>query len=125
MFKFYINHRIDFVSDKKSMGAGKKRSISFYPGDSEEEHIEAKGMLKSDLVVYVNEGLPNTSKPKKDSGGNTQRKRPQQTQQQPTSRPSNTRPTNTTPRVGPGAPLPAIPKGKHAFTAYLYFIIYF
>ena len=49
------------MSDKKSMGAGKKRSITFQPGESEQEIIEAKGILKGDLVVYINEGMPNTS----------------------------------------------------------------
>ena len=43
------------------MGAGKKRSITFQPGESEQEIIEAKGILKGDLVVYINEGMPNTS----------------------------------------------------------------
>ena len=43
------------------MGAGKKRSITFQPGQSEQEIIEAKGILKGDLVVYINEGMPNTS----------------------------------------------------------------
>ena len=60
-FKCCINHRIDFTSDKKSMGAGKKRTITFTQGGNEQETIEAKGMLKSDLAVYVNQGLPNTS----------------------------------------------------------------
>ena len=43
------------------MGAGKKRSITFNGGESDLEVIEAKGILKGDLVVYINEGMPNTS----------------------------------------------------------------
>ena len=43
------------------MGAGKKRSITFNSGESDLEVIEAKGILKGDLAVYVNEGMPNTS----------------------------------------------------------------
>ena len=43
------------------MGAGKKRTITFNQGDSEQEVIEAKGILKGDLAVYINDGLPNTS----------------------------------------------------------------
>ena len=42
------------------MGAGKKRTITFNQGDSEQEVIEAKGILKGDLAVYINDGLPNT-----------------------------------------------------------------
>ena len=41
-------------------------------------------------------------------GGNSQRARPKQSQQ----RPSTNQSSNKTPRVGPGAPLPAIPTGK-------------
>ena len=43
------------------MGAGKKRSITFNQGESEQEIIEAKGILKGDLAVYINDGMPNTS----------------------------------------------------------------
>ena len=43
------------------MGAGKKRSITFNQGESEQEIIEAKGILKGDLAVYINDGLPSTS----------------------------------------------------------------
>ena len=43
------------------MGAGKKRTITFNQGESEQEVIEAKGILKGDLAVYINDGLPNTS----------------------------------------------------------------
>ena len=60
-FNASLAFRIEFVSDKKSMGAGKKRTITFNQGDSEQEVIEAKGILKGDLAVYINDGLPNTS----------------------------------------------------------------
>ena len=60
-FMVFISYRIDFTSDKKSLGAGKKRTITFNQGDSEQEQIEAKGMLKGDLSVAVSKGLPNTS----------------------------------------------------------------
>ena len=43
------------------MGAGKKRSITFNRGESDLEVIEAKGILKGDLAVYINDGMPNTS----------------------------------------------------------------
>ena len=43
------------------MGAGKKRTIMFNSGDSPQEKIEAKGMLKGDMAVCVSQGLPNTS----------------------------------------------------------------
>ena len=43
------------------MGAGKKRTITFNGGESDLEVIEAKGILKGDLAVYVNEGMSNTS----------------------------------------------------------------
>ena len=55
-------------------------------------------------------------------GGNTR---------QTSQRPNPSQSMNKTPRVGPGAPLPAIPTGKHAFTAFtynfvaLYFIKYY
>ena len=56
--------RIDFVSDKKALGAGKKRNIAFMPGSSDQEIIEAKGFLKCDLLVYIAPGMPNTSSKK-------------------------------------------------------------
>ena len=43
------------------MGAGKKRTITFNQGDSEQEIIEAKGLMKADLAVAISQGLPNTS----------------------------------------------------------------
>ena len=43
------------------MGAGKKRTITFDQGESDLEVIEAKGILKGDLAVYINDGMPNTS----------------------------------------------------------------
>ena len=43
------------------MGAGKKRTITFDQGESDLEVIEAKGILKGDLAVYVKNGMSNTS----------------------------------------------------------------
>ena len=148
----FISYRIDFVSDKKSLGAGKKRTITFNQGDSEQEQIEAKGMLKGDLSVAVSKGLPNTSskncqsrfyliyfkqrsinfnnypnysfvEPKKDTGGNAKRPRPQQTQKrQSPNQGQPQRSNHNPPRAGPGAPLPAIPIGKCLYSLYLYAI---
>ena len=42
--------RIDFMSDKTSLGAGKKRTINFNTGSSAQETIVAEGMLKSNLI---------------------------------------------------------------------------
>ena len=58
---FILCCRLDFVSDKKALGAGKKRTITFINGPAKEETIEAKGMLKGDLEVAVADGLPNNS----------------------------------------------------------------
>jgi len=88
--------KIEFVSDKKSMGAGKKRSITFNRGESDLEIIEAKGILKGDLAVYVNEGMPNTSKPKKDLGGSRPKMQTQRARQ------NTSHMSNRTPKVGPG-----------------------
>jgi hypothetical protein len=44
-------------------------------------------------------------------GGNTR---------QTTTRPNTSQSIKQTPKVGPGAPLPAIPTGKNAFTAFIY-----
>ena len=43
------------------MGAGKKRSITFNTGETDQEVIEAKGILKGDLAVYISDGMSNTS----------------------------------------------------------------
>ena len=61
--KLHFADNIDFQSDKTSLGAGKKRSISFSTGPSPQETITAEGMLKSSLHVSVSEGLPNDSRP--------------------------------------------------------------
>ena len=38
------------MSDKTSLGAGKKRTINFNTGSSAQETIVAEGMLKSNLI---------------------------------------------------------------------------
>jgi len=94
--KITFMDKIEFVSDKKSMGAGKKRTITFDQGESDLEVIEAKGILKGDLAVYVKNGMSNTSKPKKDLGGSRPKMQTQRAQQ------NTSHMSNRTPKVGPG-----------------------
>ena len=54
--------RIEFMSDKKSLGAGKKRCITFTNGNSDQETIVSEGFLKNNLIVSVSHGLPNDSR---------------------------------------------------------------
>ena len=46
-------YRVDFMSDKTALGAGKKRTLNFTSGPSPQENIVAEGMLKSALTVSV------------------------------------------------------------------------
>ena len=46
-------YRVDFMSDKTALGAGKKRTLNFTSGTSPQEEIVAEGMLKSALTVSV------------------------------------------------------------------------
>ena len=46
-------YRVDFMSDKTALGAGKKRVLNFTSGTSPQENIVADGMLKSALTVSV------------------------------------------------------------------------
>ena len=58
--------RIEFVSEKSRLTGGKKRAIHFENGDSSQEVISAPGFLKNELLVAVSQGMPNTSKPRRD-----------------------------------------------------------
>jgi hypothetical protein len=61
MVCFYLFGRLEFLSDKSRLGSGKKRSILFQVGPSDEETISSAGFLNSDLIVKIAPGLPNTS----------------------------------------------------------------
>ena len=71
-------------------------------------------MIYTHIYIRPHFDITTISEPKKDVGGNTRRPKMggQTKSRQPASQSSQ-----KTPRVGPGAPLPAIPTGKHAFTA--------
>ena len=58
--------RIEFVSEKSRLTGGKKRAIHFENGDSSQEVVSAPGFLKNELLVAVSQGMPNTSKPRRD-----------------------------------------------------------
>ena len=60
--KILFSNEIEFVSDKSSLGAGKKRKLVFSNGHSDRESISAQGFLKNSLLVTVAQGLPNTSR---------------------------------------------------------------
>ena len=49
------------MSEKSRLGGGKKRTIVFENGDSNQEVISAPGFLKNELKVAVGQGMPNTS----------------------------------------------------------------
>ena len=93
-----FSNQIEFVSDKSSLGAGKKRKIAFVSGTKDSEEINAQGMLKKDIVVAVGAGLPNTTRPKQHEPRSKARRPTANTQQ------------NQRPLAGPGAPLPSIPR---------------
>ena len=59
--------RIEFVSEKSRLTSGKKRTINFENGSSNQEAVSAPGFLKNELLVSVGQGMPNTSKPRRDA----------------------------------------------------------
>lgn len=102
MLKIVFQNKIEFLSDKSSLGVGKKRTLTFHTGPSNQETITAQGLMKNLLSVFVAPGLANTSRPSRDRRASSQgvKKTPRQEfARQP-------------PRVGPGAPLPALPGGN-------------
>ena len=54
------------MSEKSRLTGGKKRAIHFENGDSSQEVVSAPGFLKNELLVAVSQGMPNTSKPRRD-----------------------------------------------------------
>ena len=54
------------MSEKSRLTGGKKRAIHFENGDSKQEVISAPGFLKNELLVAVSQGMPNTSKPRRE-----------------------------------------------------------
>ena len=46
------------MSDKTSLGAGKKRTINFNTGSSAQETIVAEGMLKSNSLNFQIQTIP-------------------------------------------------------------------
>ena len=63
----WIPLRIEFVSEKSRLTSGKKRTINFENGSSNQEAVSAPGFLKNELLVSVGQGMPNTSKPRRDA----------------------------------------------------------
>ena len=103
--KIVFSNNIEFVSDKSSLGAGKKRKITFVSGNSGQEEISAQGILKKDITVAVASGLPNTTRPKHHQPRANQRAGGAAVKKQTTGGYQGQRPL-----AGPGAPLPSIPR---------------
>ena len=61
-----IPFRIEFVSEKSRLTSGKKRTINFENGSSNQEVVSTPGFLKNELLVAVGQGMPNTTKPRRD-----------------------------------------------------------
>ena len=54
------------MSEKSRLTGGKKRAINFENGSSNQEVVSTPGFLKNELLVAVGQGMPNTSKPRRD-----------------------------------------------------------
>jgi len=100
--KLFFSDKVDFMSDKTALGAGKKRTLNFTSGPSPQENIVAEGMLKSALTVSVAQGLSNDSRPSRsDTKANARKNRAGGN--------NKNQGGQSRPKAGPGAPLPAVP----------------